>query len=150
MKLKLPPAVVTAIFGILMYFFAKFSPFGYYDFVGRKYVAFALLGIALFIGVFAVVQFFIEKTTIDPRTPEKVSRLVTNSLYAYSRNPMYVALLLVLLGFGLWLGNVFNSIMAIGFVYYMNYYQILPEEDVLFNRFDQEYKVYCSKVRRWL
>lgn len=150
MKLKLPPAVITVIFGILMCFLAKFSSFGYYDFVGRKYLVLVLLGIALFVGVFAIIQFFMEKTTINPKNLEKVSRLVTSGLYAYSRNPMYVALLLVLLGFGLWLGNFFNSIIAIGFVYYMNYFQILPEEDVLFIRFDEEYRVYCSKVRRWL
>ena len=149
MKLKIPPVVVLSIFGLLMYLLAKFLPFGYFHFFGRTYMMYFLFVIALLIGVSAVIQFFNQKTTVDPRKPEKVSSLVITGLYRYSRNPMYLAMLLTLLGLSLWLGNAFNYLVAAIFVYYMNHFQIFSEEEALYERFGKEYKTYCSKVRRW-
>ncbi|WP_338038964.1 hypothetical protein [Maribacter litopenaei] len=60
-----------------------------------------------------------------------------------------MALLLVLLGFGLYLGNAFNTLVAAGFVAYMNRFQIIPEERILFDKFGKEYKTYLTATRRW-
>jgi protein-S-isoprenylcysteine O-methyltransferase Ste14 len=54
-----------------------------------------------------------------------------------------------LLAFGLWLGNVFNTLLAAGFVSYMNAYQIIPEEEALVKLYGKDYQQYCIKVRRW-
>jgi protein-S-isoprenylcysteine O-methyltransferase Ste14 len=43
---------------------------------------------------------------VNPLRPEAASRLVTGGIYRYSRNPMYLALLLALLAWGLWLGHL--------------------------------------------
>ncbi|WP_299432460.1 isoprenylcysteine carboxylmethyltransferase family protein [uncultured Maribacter sp.] len=149
MKLKLPPAVVLVLFALLMFFCAKVLPFGYFNFLRQTYLIYFLLGLSLCIGFLAVIQFYKEKTTVDPMKPDKVSNLVTNGLYKYSRNPMYLAMLFLLVGFGLWLGNAFNSLLIAGFVHYMNKFQIFPEEEILQNHFGKAYKMYCSKVRRW-
>ena len=146
MKLKIPPLIVTIIFGLFMYLLATYLPVGYFDFFGRNYL---LLFLALLIGIVSLFQFFRSKTSIDPYAPSKVSTLVTSGLYHYSRNPMYLALLLLLLGWGLYLGNAFNTILAAGFVYYMNAFQIIPEEEVLRDKFGKEYQKYCVMVRRW-
>ncbi|MBT8223517.1 MAG: isoprenylcysteine carboxylmethyltransferase family protein, partial [Eudoraea sp.] len=61
----------------------------------------------------------------------------------------YLALLMILLAWGLWLGNAFNTLTAAGFVYYMNAYQIKPEEKHLHQIFGAEYKQYCTMARRW-
>jgi len=97
-----------------------------------------------------VYQFLKQKTTVDPRKPQKASSLVTNGLYAFSRNPMYLALLFILLAWCLYLGNAFNYLIAALFVGYMNRFQIFPEEVVLQEMFGKAYVAYCSKVRRWL
>lgn len=149
MKLKLPPAVVALIFAGLMYVVARFLPFGNFDFFGRRYLMIVLLTLAAFIGVFALVQFFRARTTIDPTSPVKATSLVTGGLYNFSRNPMYLALLLLLLALGTWLGNAFNTLLAAGFVAYMNRFQIIPEEEALRELFGKEYQHYCIKVRRW-
>jgi protein-S-isoprenylcysteine O-methyltransferase Ste14 len=99
--------------------------------------------------MWSLVQFFAKKTSIDPRSPEKVSTLVTGGLYQLSRNPMYLALLILLLAWGLYLGNAFNTLLAAVFVWYMNQFQIIPEEEILLRRFGTEYKQYCALVRRW-
>ena len=149
MKLKLPPAVIVLVFAGLMYVLAKFLPFGYFDFFGRRYLMIALLLLAIGIGLLALLQFFSSKTTIDPTVPSKATKLVTRGLFKFSRNPMYLALLLLLLAWGIWLGNAFNTILAAGFVTYMNRFQIMPEEEALNTLFGKEYQQYLSKVRRW-
>jgi protein-S-isoprenylcysteine O-methyltransferase Ste14 len=132
-----------------MYLLAIYLPVGYFDFFGRDYLMYLLLFLALLIGAVSLFQFFSSKTSIDPRSPSKVSTLVTGGLYQYSRNPMYLALLLLLLSWGLYLGNAFNTLLAAGFVYYMNTFQIIPEEEALTNLFGKQYQKYCVMVRRW-
>lgn len=149
MKLKLPPAVVFTVFVLLMYVLSTFLPVGYFDFFGRKYLMIALMVIAVCIAVIALFQFFKSKTTIDPTNPSKASKLVSSGVYQYSRNPMYLGMLLLLLAWGLWLGNAFNVLLAVGFVGYMNKFQILPEEESLSGLFGREYAQYCTLVRRW-
>ena len=132
-----------------MYVLDLLLPVGEFEFFGRLWLLRALLVLGISIGVISLFQFIQVKTTIDPLAPEKSSRLVTNGVYKISRNPMYLALLIVLLAFGLWLGNVFNTLLAAGFVSYMNAFQIIPEENMLVKLFGKEYQQYCIQVRRW-
>ena len=62
---------------------------------------------------------------------------------------MYLGMLLFLLAFGLKLGNAFNTLVAAGFVSYLNHFQIKPEEEALKKQFGQEYTIYCKLTRRW-
>ncbi|MBU3027136.1 isoprenylcysteine carboxylmethyltransferase family protein [Zobellia galactanivorans] len=149
MELKIPPAVVFLVFAGLMYLLASFLPFGYFDFFGRYYLMGVLLFFAAIVAAWALFQFFRLRTTIDPTMPSKASRLVRGGIFAYSRNPMYLALLMVLLVWGIWLGNAFNTLLAAGFVAYMNRFQIIPEETALLELFGKEYRQYCLNVRRW-
>ncbi|SHI95927.1 methyltransferase family protein [Pseudozobellia thermophila] len=149
MKLKIPPVVVFLLFALLMYLLAEFLPFGQFDFFGRHYLMWGLLGGAALVAALALVQFARSGTTVDPVRPEKAAKLVDNGIYAYSRNPMYLALLMVLLAWGIGLGNAFNTLLAAGFVGYMNRFQIKAEEEALTAIFGKQYRQYCIKTRRW-
>lgn len=149
MELKLPPVVVLFIFALLMYLLDRFLPFGDFEFFGRHYLSTGLGILAVLIGFMALGHFFKTKTTIDPTKPIKASTLVTSGIFAFSRNPMYLALLLLLLAFGLRLGNAFNVLIAAGFVSYMNRFQIASEEKALTKLFGKEFELYCKSVRRW-
>ncbi len=149
MKVKIPPVVVFLIFAGLMYLLAHFLPVGYFDFFGRRYLMFGLCALALIVAAIALFQFFVAKTTVNPLHPAKAEKLVETGIYAYTRNPMYLALLMLLLAWGIWLGNAFNTLLAAGFVAYMNHFQILPEERALLQVFGNDYKQYCLLVRRW-
>lgn len=149
MKLKVPPLLVALLFAGSMWLLARYLPVGYFDFFGRTYLMAVLCSLAILIGLISLFQFLRSRTSVDPLAPAKASRLVTGGLYRYSRNPMYLALLLLLLGWGLYLGNAFNTLVAAGFVYYMNTFQIVPEEEVLAQKFGKEYQKYCIMVRRW-
>ena len=149
MKGKLPPALVMVIFATLMYILNRFLPVGKFDFFGRQTMVYVVLGLGFLVIVISVIQFLVVKTTVDPMNPENSSQLVTNGIYNYTRNPMYLGMLLFLIAFGLWLSNAFNTLLAAGFVYYMNHFQIKYEEASLTEKFGKEYLLYLKAVRRW-
>lgn len=149
MKLKVPPILIFFAFAVIMYVVAKFLPIGSFNFFGRKYLVIGLLVIASIVVFISLLQFYIKKTTVNPTKIENASNLVTSGIYRYSRNPMYLGMLLVLLALGVWLGNAFNSLIAAGFVSYMNRFQIIPEEEVLLKIFGKAYSQYYTLVRRW-
>ena len=149
MKLKLPPVLVMLVFGGLMYVLAKFLPVGDFDFFGRRELSIFLLALSVLVVFISVVQFFNARTTTNPLDPKKTSKLITTGIYKYTRNPMYLGMLLFLLAFGLQLGNAFNTLLAAGFVSYMNRFQIKHEEAALEDMFGKEYRMYCKLTRRW-
>lgn len=149
MKLKFPPAIVFLFFAGLMYALAKYLSVGTFDFFGRELLLKIIFGLGLLIASVAIFQFRRKKTTVNPLEPNKVSSLVTSGIFNYTRNPMYLGLLLILIAVGLFLQNAFNTLLVGGFVFYMNRFQILPEEEILAKRFGQEYKLYLKAVRRW-
>jgi len=83
-------------------------------------------------------------------SPETASRLVDSGIFRFSRNPMYLALLMALGAWGIFLGNLWGLLLIAGFVFYMNQFQIKPEERALETTFGPAYINYKSKVRRWL
>ncbi len=149
MKWRIPPVLVMLFFGGFMYLLNRFLPFGGFDFFGRQELAIFLSVLAFFVVILAILQFVRAKTTIDPMGRRKTSRLVTNGVFRYTRNPMYLGMLLILLAFGLKLGNAFNTLLAAGFVYYMNHFQIKLEEKTLMELFGKQYRLYCKQTRRW-
>ena len=149
MKIKIPPPLVAFIFAGFQYLLAKYLPVGDFTFFGSKALMYMMFGIGFFTMLGSIFQFFKKKTTTDPLNPEKATTLVTNGIFKYTRNPMYLAMLLFLIGYALKLGNAFNSLVLAGFVYYMNHFQIKNEEGALLKLFGKEYKLYTKATRRW-
>ncbi len=149
MTLKIPPALVFLLFVAFMYVLDRFLPVGEFDFFGREGLILGLGIGAVCITMVALIQFLRARTTVDPSLRTKTTTLVTGGVYRFSRNPMYLALLLLLLAWGLWLGNAFNTLLAALFVAYMNRFQIAPEEEALERLFGKEYQQYCLQSRRW-
>lgn len=147
--MKILPPLVMLIFGFLMYLLNRFLPVGHFEFFGRQELSIALFALALLIIFISITQFVLAKTTTNPINLTKTSRLVTSGIFKYSRNPMYLGMLLILLGYGLKLGNAFNTLLAAGFVYYMNHFQIAKEEKALSQLFGKEYRNYSKATRRW-
>ena len=84
-------------------------------------------------------------------TFDKPSKLLTNGLFKYSRNPIYLGLLLAILGVALLTkGSILSlSIVLIFFVITDRWY-IAFEEKMMLEKFGDEYTDYCKKVRRWI
>jgi protein-S-isoprenylcysteine O-methyltransferase Ste14 len=75
---------------------------------------------------------------------------VISGIYKLSRNPMYLGFLLVLVGWAVFLSNALAFVFVPAFIFYMNRFQIDPEEKALVGKFGQEFVDYKSRVRQWL
>jgi protein-S-isoprenylcysteine O-methyltransferase Ste14 len=109
----------------------------------------ALMIFGFLILMICILRFATEgKGTLSPLDPTK--KLVVKGLYRYSRNPMYVGAILLLIGeIVFWQSLVlagYTTIVFIGF----NLFIIFHEEPRLRRDFGTEYEMYCQKVRRWL
>ena len=101
------------------------------------------------LGLLGVYQFRKQGTTVDPRIPEQSASLVTSGVYQFSRNPMYVGMLLMLVGWGIYLGNIASFIMLPIFILYMNRFQIMPEETFMAEKFGRQPMITPGWVRKY-
>lgn len=76
--------------------------------------------------------------------------LVTHGLYRYSRNPMYLAMTLVLLGVAITVGGGSTLLVPPLFMVLIEWRFIRAEERQLLQLFGEDYRAYCRRVRRWL
>lgn len=108
--------------------------------------AVGLPGVA--IAAVAVLQFRRARTQVP--TFRATSALVTDGLYRYSRNPIYVALILLQVALALLLGSawmlVFTPLLAVA----TDLGVIRREEAYLEAKFGDSYRSYRQRVRRWL
>lgn len=102
------------------------------------------------IALAGIIEFSRFKTTIHPTHPEKTTSLVTSGIYQFTRNPMYLGLLIILLGWADLLDSFLAYSGALMFYLYISTFQIKPEEEVMKDKFSQEFSQYCTQVRRWL
>ena len=82
--------------------------------------------------------------------PQESNSLVVKGIYKFTRNPMYLGFLLWLLSLGFFLGSLTSLVLVLGFVLYMSYFQIIPEESILEDKFGKNYLEYKKNVRRWI
>lgn len=150
LELRVPPLAVVFITAAGMWALARAIPALQVLLPYRLAVAGVLAVLGISIAVAGVTGFRRARTTVDPRTPEASSTLVRSGVHAYSRNPMYLGMLFLLLGWGAWLANFASLALAVLFVLYLNRFQIAPEERAMARRFGADYKDYLRQVRRWL
>jgi len=150
LELKVPPPVLALLLGLLMWLASSLvapveMPFG-----PRVGVALVLASVGLVFGLTGMVSFWRAKTTINPTRPTATSSLVTSGAFCFTRNPMYLSLLLYLFAWAAYLSNLLALLFVLVYVLYINEFQIKPEERVLSSLFGPEYATYKGRVRRWL
>jgi protein-S-isoprenylcysteine O-methyltransferase Ste14 len=104
--------------------------------------------IGFLIGMAGSVKFRQVGTTIVPG--QVSSTLVTGGVFGFSRNPIYLGMLLALAGIWLLLGSLSPVVMVPLFWLALNQTIIPLEERMLTERFGDEYRAYQRRVRRWL
>lgn len=151
---RIPPPLIDLACAALMWALARWLPQAQWCPRGASWLVW-LVAIALalaggLIALAGVHEFKRARTTINPLAPQRTSSLVVGGVYQYTRNPMYLGMLLVLIGWGVWLGNmaalVAGPLLA---VLALNALQIGPEERVMRERFGDDYAGYAARVRRW-
>jgi protein-S-isoprenylcysteine O-methyltransferase Ste14 len=149
LELKVPPPVVALCLALLMWFAPSLGQ-PEVPLQVRVGVALVLVLIGLSISISGMVAFRRARTTISPVKASAASSLVTTGVYRFTRNPMYLGLLLTLLAWAAFLFNPVALLFVPIFVLYINRFQIKPEERTLSALFGGEYGSYQERVRRWL
>ncbi|MDF1577797.1 MAG: isoprenylcysteine carboxylmethyltransferase family protein [Desulfobulbales bacterium] len=150
LSLKIPPLVQAGLCLIAMGLLDRYLELLPLPIPSRPGIAAVLIILGGAVGAAGIVSFRREKTTIDPRSPEKAAALVVSGVYRYSRNPMYLAVLLILLGLAMLFGSLAAFLPIPLFVLSINRLQIEPEEEALEAVFGEGYRQYRKKVGRWL
>lgn len=107
-----------------------------------------LIVIGIVVVVWAARQFQRAGTAIKPF--ETSSALVTDGPYRYSRNPMYLGLVIALTGMGIALGTLSPFVVIPVFIWLIRRQFIQHEEAALERTFGSAYTEYKRQVRRWL
>jgi protein-S-isoprenylcysteine O-methyltransferase Ste14 len=150
LELKIPPPVVALLCGFGAWQLCAAVPGLAFDWPGRIAIAVLVASVGVSFDVVSILRFLAARTTVNPLTPDKSERLVTDGLYRRTRNPMYVGLLLILCGLALYLGHPLALTAPAVFAAYITRFQIIPEERMLAAKFGAEYDDYRAAVRRWL
>jgi len=145
---KIHPPVLTVIFIAIAYILKWTIPIPFVVSSILENIGFVLVVIGFFLGVAAFLAFRKARTTLDPHG--KVSAIVSDGIYRFTRNPIYLAFLLMLIGFPLNGGNYWGILLSPVFVIFMNSLVIEKEEAYLEKKFGDVYTSYKSRVRRWL
>jgi protein-S-isoprenylcysteine O-methyltransferase Ste14 len=116
-------------------------------------LVFRLAGIAFIIGgigfiVVARREFARYNQPTDPGQP--TSRVITTGVFGISRNPLYLASVLLFGGLALALNSLWSLIALLVSIALCQRVLILPEEKYLTAKFGAEYQAYTATVRRWL
>ncbi len=148
---RFPPPFLYLIsigVGVLAHHFVRPWPLPGLEGLTRAGVGLAVVGAGVGLAVAALGLF--KRTGQEPEPWKPSPSILSDGIYRYSRNPMYVALGVVQVGIGLGLGNLW--VVALTALSQMAVYLVAvrPEEAYLERKFGDEYRHYKARVRRWI
>ena len=106
--------------------------------------------IAVAIGLLASALVLFRRTGQEPRPWKPTPELIPHGPYRFSRNPMYVAMTLFVVGLGIALNNLWVSLLAPVALLGVHFIAVLPEERYLAEKFGESYRGYVARVRRYI
>ena len=116
--LKIPPPLLVLILVMSNYFSSK--KIDLILFPNQNLISFIILTIGVLILINPILKFIKSKTTIDPIKLKKVNKLITSGIYKYSRNPMYLGLLMIVISTSILYLNIFSIVTPVLFVSWIN------------------------------
>ena len=147
-KYKISPNIITFLFVIFNYLssfiFLSFS----FKYLGI--LCFMILSFGIIILILATRSLLKNNTTINPMKPYNTSVLVTDGIYKYSRNPMYLGYFFLLISSGLYFGTWLGLVLPFVYILIVNFIYIKKEENVMRDLFGPDYDLYVQKVGRWI
>ena len=152
MKIKIlsikPPrwGQIYFILGLAVHFL---SPKGTLLLLPFNFLAIVLVGVGFFVMMWAWWLFKKAKTGVCPLS-EMTMYFVKNGPYNFSRNPMYLGMVMILAGSAFFLGSVPMAIATAAFFVTINNIYIPFEEDKMEKQFGEDFIEYRNNVRMWL
>ena len=148
MNNKIPPPIVTLICGLAIYFSKTF--FNKFFSYNNNTISLFLLILGFTVFTLAVKAFNRQKTTVNPLEPRQASSLVSSGIFKYSRNPMYLGMLIILLALSFKFNLVGGIVISLFLYLFITKFQILPEEEAMNELFGDEFTEYSNRTRRWI
>lgn len=143
-KVNLPKVWLAGFIGLAWLIAQVWSPLG----PAFTWIGWALVGAGIALILWAALQFRRAATTIIPgKAP---SALVSGGPYRYSRNPIYLADVLILAGIALIVGSPLALLLVVPFQQVMLRLFILPEEAILERDLGRAYTDFKVRVPRWI
>jgi protein-S-isoprenylcysteine O-methyltransferase Ste14 len=147
---KVPPPVVMLLVGAAMAALARVSPSQSPPVAGRAAAAMMIGATGLMIELAGIASFAHARTTADPTHPRSARALVVTGVYRFTRNPMYLGDLVMLIAWDVFLMSPAALLLPLVFVAYIRCFQIAPEEQAMSDLFGDRYREYVGRVRRWV
>jgi protein-S-isoprenylcysteine O-methyltransferase Ste14 len=114
----------------------------------KGFLAVIIFGFSGYLALHAFVVLKKQGTYIDPNRP--TIQIVEDGPFRFSRNPMYLSLILVLFGFAVLLLSIWFMVAATVLWLVFNRIAVVAEEVYLEKKFGEQYTAYKSRVRRWI
>ena len=147
-KIKGNPLLVSVYLLVLCYIVGEF--------VIPKYSLLYPINLIGILGLVISLVFFFsgfnifKSYTENPVPTSSSERLIKTGVFAYTRNPIYLSLVLFHLSMFLVFENVMYLLSAVGQTIWIHNYIIKFEEEYLLGKFTEEYQQYMNAVSRWL
>jgi protein-S-isoprenylcysteine O-methyltransferase Ste14 len=113
-----------------------------------KWFGLGLTALGFILGVLSLIEFRRSRASSDPKKPTKT--LVTSGVYRFTRNPIYLGFVFMLIGLPMNMGIYWGFLLVWPFVTFTNNMVIKYEEAYLEREFKKEFTDYCSRVKRWI
>jgi protein-S-isoprenylcysteine O-methyltransferase Ste14 len=149
-EMRIPPVGVFLVCAGLMYMIQRFSTTVEVELLYRLIVIAPVAFGGSYVALMGVLQFKTSKTTVNPFKPEDSTVLVSDGVYAFSRNPMYLGLLCYLIALFFYFLAPLAVLGPLFFKLYIDRFQIYPEERRLMKIFGEQYEWYLGHVNRWI
>ena len=126
------------------------------EFILPKYGLFSLINLIGIIGLILSLTLFFSSLNLfnsykeNPRPQADTNKIIKTGIFAYCRNPMYLAFISFHLSMFLTFENVAYFLSAIGLFVWINTYVIPEEENFLEEKFGDEYSRYLEAVKKWM
>jgi protein-S-isoprenylcysteine O-methyltransferase Ste14 len=150
LELKIPPLVWMLTCALAMWAYSQRLPEYGFHLPHSRVIGGLLALTGCGVAISGVLTFRRASTTVNPVSPDKARSLVVEGAYQFTRNPMYLGMVLILLGWFAILQNLVCLIFVACFIVVIGEFQIRPEERALEDIFGLEYIEYKNQVFRWL
>ena len=147
---RVPPLLVAIVVALCMRAALFVGPQFRVEWAARAFLAATLVAVGAGVVSSGVFAFRRHQTTVNPFEPARASTLVESGIYRRTRNPMYVGVTVVLLGYAAFLSHPLALLAVALFPAYIQAFQIPPEERALDRLFGEAYARYKERVPRWL
>lgn len=145
---RIVPPIWLALSMLLMYVLHGTVPLLYVLPEAFRPVGQALVFVGLTVIFITVVQFRRAQTPVKPFVPVKA--MITDGMFRYSRNPIYLGMFVMLAGWAVYLGSLTPWAVVVLFVWAIRRFWVLPEEVMMERAMGDTYLHYKQEVRRWL